>query len=60
MTKLGLISYMLSLEDYFQKGMGLVWGGLVLWLVGRLFGFYGISTLVDYLTPNSVDIYIHI
>ena len=22
------------------------------WLVGRLFGFYGISTFVGYLTPN--------
>ena len=29
-------------------------------LVGWLFGFYGISTLIGYLTPNSVYIYIHI
>ena len=29
------------------------------WLVGWLVGFYGISTLVGYLTPNSVYMYIH-
>ena len=28
--------------------------------VGWLFGFHGISTLVGYLTPNSVYIYIYI
>ena len=32
----------------------------MMWLVGCLFGFYGISTLVGHLTPNSVYIYIHI
>ena len=29
------------------------------WLVGWLNGFYGISTFVGYLTPNSVYMYIH-
>ena len=28
-------------------------------LVGWLFGFYGISTFVGYLTPNSVYMYRH-
>ena len=27
--------------------------------VGWLFGFYGVSTFVGYLTPNSVYMYIH-
>ena len=31
---------------------------LVGWLVGWLVGFYGISNFVDYLTPNSVYMYI--
>ena len=31
---------------------------IILFLVGWLFGFYGVSTFVGYLTPNSVYIYI--
>ena len=27
--------------------------------VGYLFGFYGVSTFVGYLTPNSVYMYIY-
>ena len=30
----------------------------IIWLFGWLFGFYGVSTLVGYLMPNSVYMYI--
>ena len=29
------------------------------WLVGCLFGFYGVSTIVGYLMPTSIYMYIH-
>ena len=32
---------------------------LFIWFICRLVGFYGVSTVVDYLTPNSVYMYIH-
>ena len=32
----------------------------LIWLVGWLVGFYGVSTFVGYLTPNSANMYIHL
>ena len=35
------------------------WENFYFCLVGLLFGFYGVSTFLGYLTPNSVYMYIH-
>ena len=44
-NKLILLDYLWR-NEYFDIGYG--------WLVGWLVGFFGISTIVGYLTPNPI------